>query len=74
MEKHILVVDDEQDIRQSLEGVLGDEGFRVSLARNGPEALALVEDQLPDLVLLDIWMDGSEQGLEILEKLQREYP
>jgi len=74
MSKLILVVDDEQDIRQSLEGVLGDEGFRVSLARNGAEALALVEDQLPDLVLLDIWMEGSEQGLEILEKLQREYP
>jgi len=74
MEKHILVVDDEQDIRQSLEGVLNDEGFQVSLAKNGPEALALVEDRVPNLVLLDIWMDGSEQGLEILEKLQRDYP
>ncbi|MBW2060212.1 MAG: sigma-54-dependent Fis family transcriptional regulator [Deltaproteobacteria bacterium] len=74
MEKTILVVDDEEDIRQSLEGILRDEGFNVTLATNGSEVLDRIEAVMPDLVLLDIWMEGSEQGLDVLAHLQREHP
>ncbi|MBW1709769.1 MAG: sigma-54-dependent Fis family transcriptional regulator [Deltaproteobacteria bacterium] len=74
MNKKILVVDDEEDIRQSLEGILRDEGFDVTLATNGAEVLDRIQEDAPDLVLLDIWMEGSEQGLDVLKHLQKEYP
>jgi len=74
MNKKILVVDDEKDIRQSLDGILRDEGFDVILAKNGTEVLDRIEEDMPDLVLLDIWMEGAEQGLDVLKYLQKEYP
>jgi len=74
VKKNILIVDDETDIRRSLKGILLDEGFEVTLAANGKEALNKVEDVFPDLVLLDIWMEGAEQGLEVLETIRQEYP
>ena len=70
MSAHILVVDDEKAIGLALKGILGDEGYEVSLAQDGAEALALVEEEAPDLVLLDIWMPGMD-GLEVLERLKR---
>ena len=72
--KTVLIVDDEEDIRKSLGGVLKDEGYEIREAANGRQALESVELATPDLVLLDIWMDGYEQGLEILEKLQESHP
>lgn len=72
--KTILVVDDEEDIRDSLKGILKDEGFAVELATNGSEALDRVETALPDLILLDIWMEGTEQGLDVLAGLKKKYP
>ena len=74
MKKKILVVDDEKDIRQSLNGILRDEGFDVILAKNGSEVLERIDEDMPDLILLDIWMEGAEQGLDVLQYLQREYP
>jgi two-component system nitrogen regulation response regulator NtrX len=73
MSAHILVVDDEKSIGLALKGILGDEGYEVSLAQDGAEALALVEEDQPDLVLLDIWMPGLD-GLEVLERLKRRHP
>jgi two-component system nitrogen regulation response regulator NtrX len=67
--KTILVVDDEKDIRTSLRGILEDEGYQVVTAASGSEALETVREELPDLVLLDIWMPGMD-GLETLEKLK----
>ena len=74
IKKTILVVDDEQDIRDSLKGILKDEGFAVELATNGSEALDRVETAMPDLILLDIWMEGTEQGLDVLAGLKKKYP
>ena len=74
MTKTILIVDDEIDIRLSLGGILRDEGFQVREAETGPQALEKVEEYHPDLVLMDIWMEGYEQGLEALEKLNEDYP
>ncbi|MFZ5585211.1 MAG: sigma-54-dependent transcriptional regulator [Thermodesulfobacteriota bacterium] len=70
MSAHILVVDDEKSIGLALKGILGDEGYEVSLAQDGATALALVEEDPPDLVLLDIWMPGMD-GLEALERLKK---
>ncbi len=73
MARTILVVDDEQSILQSLEGILSDEGFDVILAESGQEALVKVEEVLPDLVLLDIWMPEPD-GIQTLIKLKENYP
>ncbi len=73
MSKTILVVDDEKDIRISLAGILEDEGYLVVTAASGLEALEAAREELPDLVLLDIWMPGMD-GLETLEKLKILFP
>lgn len=69
----ILIVDDEVSIQQSLKGVLTDEGFEVSTASNGYEALQHIESDTPDLVLLDIWMPGID-GLETLKEIKNNAP
>ncbi len=66
----ILVVDDEASIRQSLGGILTDEGFEVMTASNGYEALRVIDEQSPDLVLLDIWMPGLD-GIETLKEIKK---
>jgi two-component system nitrogen regulation response regulator NtrX len=71
--KTILVVDDEKDIRISLSGILEDEGYQVITAASGVEALEKVRDDLPDLVLLDIWMPGMD-GLETLGRIKSLLP
>lgn len=73
MSKSILVVDDEKDIRISLTGILEDEGFQVATAATGADALEKAREDLPDLVLLDIWMPGMD-GLETLSKLKNLMP
>ena len=69
----ILIVDDEPSIQQSLKGILTDEGFEVSTASNGYEALQAIEAEAPDLVLLDIWMPGID-GLETLKEIKKNHP
>jgi two-component system nitrogen regulation response regulator NtrX len=71
--KTILVVDDEKDIRISLSGILEDEGYQVVTAASGVEGLEKLREELPDLVLLDIWMPGMD-GLETLEKIMHLQP
>jgi two-component system, NtrC family, nitrogen regulation response regulator NtrX len=71
--KHVLLVDDEESIRSSLEGILGDEGYRTSVGASGEEALNLLREELPDLVLLDIWMPGLN-GLETLRRIREIAP
>ncbi|KAA0888858.1 sigma-54-dependent transcriptional regulator [Oryzomonas rubra] len=73
MSKTILIVDDEKDIRTSLTGILEDEGYTVLTAEGGVEALECAQQELPDLVLLDIWMPGMD-GLETLERLKALFP
>ncbi|NVM20728.1 MAG: sigma-54-dependent Fis family transcriptional regulator [Desulfobacterales bacterium] len=69
----ILVVDDEATILQSLSGILSDEGFEVLTALNGYEALKIIEQESPDLVLLDIWMPGMD-GIETLREIKDANP
>ncbi|MFH1674617.1 MAG: sigma-54 dependent transcriptional regulator [Pseudomonadota bacterium] len=69
----VLVVDDEPSILQSLSGVLSDEGFEALTAGNGYEALKMIEELSPDLVLLDIWMPGID-GIETLKEIKRNNP
>ena len=65
----ILVVDDENSIRDSLSGILQDEGFSVMTAADGEAALLMMREERPDLVLLDIWMPGMD-GLETLARIR----
>ncbi len=69
----VLVVDDEKQIRDSLEGVLTDEGFGVVVAGSGEEALDVIADDPPDLVLLDIWLPGID-GMETLKRIKASHP
>lgn len=67
----ILVVDDEEHIRELISQALGDEGYKVVGAENGAAALSLLEKWRPDLILLDLWMpvmDGWQFG-EIYARL-----
>src|SRR5213083_2426599 len=68
--EHILIVDDEPAIQSTLRGVLEDEGYRVSAVGTGDDAVALLADETPDLVFLDIWMPGRD-GLETAVKATR---
>jgi len=69
MKGHILIVDDEQAIRDALQGLFEDEGYRVDCAASGEEAVARLRKQSVDCVLLDIWMPGID-GLETLARLR----
>jgi len=69
----VLIVDDEPSIIKSLTGLLMDEGFDVSSASNGFEALKMIEKEAPDLVLLDIWMPGFD-GIETLKEIKKTSP
>jgi two-component system alkaline phosphatase synthesis response regulator PhoP len=69
MSRKILVVDDEEDIVQILRYNLQKEGYDVTTALNGPEALALATDQRFDLVLLDVMMPGID-GFEVCRRLR----
>ncbi len=66
VQPHILVVDDEPDIRSILQDILQDEGYGVSTAENAEQARAQFQANQPNLVLLDIWMPG-EDGMSVLK-------
>jgi two-component system nitrogen regulation response regulator NtrX len=73
MARTILVVDDEGSILQSVDGILTDEGFEVMKAQSGIAALEKIREEMPDLVLLDIWMPEMD-GIKTLIKIKEEYP
>ena len=64
----ILIVDDESEIRSSLQGVLEDEGYKTLLAESAEECLGTLGRKPVDVVLLDIWLPGMD-GLEALERI-----
>jgi two-component system nitrogen regulation response regulator NtrX len=67
---HVLVVDDEADIRESLEEILREEGYGVASAATASEARVLVEDSPYDVVLLDIWLPDRD-GLDVLKEIHQ---
>ena len=69
--KHVLVVDDEDAIRAVVSEVLADEGYDVQTARNGREAVDLVRDWRPDLIVLDLMMPIMD-GRRFLEACRRQ--
>lgn len=73
MYRTILVVDDEESICLVLKGILSDEGYEVITAGSGEECLDIIEEELPDLVLLDIWLPGID-GIETLKQVKSRHP
>lgn len=69
----IVIIDDEQDIRTSLRGILEDEGHHIQEADSGETGLALVERSDPDLCFLDIWLPGMD-GLQVLDMVRNKFP
>ncbi len=75
MAHDILIVDDEEDIRSLIAGILEDEGYTTRAAASSQQALSEVAARRPTLVVLDIWMEGSEHdGIDTLKLIQREHP
>ncbi|HXZ35068.1 MAG TPA: sigma-54 dependent transcriptional regulator [Thermodesulfobacteriota bacterium] len=71
--ERILIVDDDQSMRYSLNRMLEGQGLQLSLAKNGPEALERFEQDRPDLVVMDIKMPGRS-GLEVLREIKEKDP
>ncbi|MFN7039044.1 MAG: sigma-54-dependent transcriptional regulator [Alphaproteobacteria bacterium] len=71
----ILVIDDEADIRELVCDILKDEGYTTRSAAESMETFKLINEHVPTVVILDIWLQGSElDGLGILEILKKKYP
>ena len=71
--KTILVVDDEDDVRESVREVLSDEGYRVVDTADGTHVLELIRQERPELVLLDIWMPQVD-GIGLLKEIKIQEP
>lgn len=69
MEPVVLIVDDEEGIRESLSGILEDEGYGVITSGTGEDALRIIQEQTPDLVILDVWLPGMD-GIEALQEIR----
>ncbi len=71
----VLIVDDEQDIRDLVSGVLDDDGYQTRTAATADAALAQLDERLPSLMLLDVWLRGSSMdGLELLKAIKAKHP
>jgi len=75
MAHEILIIDDKADIRMLISGILEDEGYQTHQANDSSSAIKSIETRLPSLVLLDIWLDGSQlDGMELLAHFQEKQP
>lgn len=73
MSKRILIIDDEISIQQSLSGILEDEGFVPLCASTAEAGLEMLEEELVDLILLDIWLGNNMDGMTALEKIKERF-
>ncbi|SFJ18528.1 sigma-54-dependent transcriptional regulator [Aerobium aerolatum] len=75
MASDILIVDDEDDIRELVAGILSDEGHETRTAHDADSALAAISLRVPRLIFLDIWMQGSRlDGLALLDEIKKLHP
>ncbi|MDD9903190.1 MAG: sigma-54 dependent transcriptional regulator [Rhodospirillaceae bacterium] len=75
MAHEILIVDDEDDIRQLIAGILEDEGYETRQAANSADAFSAIAARQPSLIILDVWLRDSEHdGLQMLEVIRRDNP
>lgn len=75
MSQSILIVDDEADIRNLISEILEDEGYETRSAQSSDQFYEAVNEALPELVILDIWLQGSdEDGIDILKKFKKHHP
>jgi two-component system nitrogen regulation response regulator NtrX len=75
MASDILIVDDEEDLRELVAGILSDEGHETRTAHDSDSALAAIADRVPRLVFLDIWLQGSRlDGLALLDEIKTLHP
>ena len=70
----ILIVDDEEGKSEGLQALLAHAGYKVFVASNSRQALKLVRDEGPDLVLMDFILDEKKNGVELFEDIQRADP
>ncbi len=75
MKQNILIVDDDKDICLTLSKILNSKGFQVSVANNSDAAISVIKGSSIDLVLLDVWLEGSKKdGLELLKIIKNYNP
>jgi two-component system nitrogen regulation response regulator NtrX len=75
MASDILIIDDEADIRELVAGILEDEGYTTRTARDSDDAMAAIAARRPNLIFLDIWLQGSRlDGLQMLVGIKAEHP
>ncbi len=75
MSADILIVDDAEDIRDLVSGILDDEGYQTRTASDSDSALEAIKARRPSLVILDIWLHGSKlDGLSILDIIKKQHP
>ncbi|MBT6073400.1 MAG: response regulator, partial [Gammaproteobacteria bacterium] len=69
--KHILIIDDELEIRTVIQEILSEEGYSTEIAESALEAETKITNRMPDLVFLDIWMPDID-GISLLKKWSQE--
>ncbi len=70
----ILVLDDDEQVRETISAVLGDAGFEITTAATGWEAVALIEEKNFDLVVADIRLPGGLDGLDMARHVRARFP
>jgi two-component system, NtrC family, nitrogen regulation response regulator NtrX len=70
MKRNILIIDDEESIRESLSGILEDEGFHALTSATAEDGLELIEEERVDIVLLDIWLGEGMDGMTALGRIK----
>ncbi|MCO6435890.1 MAG: response regulator [Phycisphaerae bacterium] len=71
-QEHILVIDDDPDVREALTMMLEPVGYRLTCCATGPEGMAAIERDPPDLILLDIMLASPSEGFHLAYELRRD--